>query len=237
MSRRYASFATFLLACALLAPSAASACRIPLRPEALRTVEADAVVLVQVTNVVSAEAVDGWTATAAVRGNLVGSYAKREITFTNGTIVTCHQMSKPKLGRYYVLYLKRTDQGFRFRSGYPYWFARASGDARLAALSKLLPLGAARQPTAEEDHLLDLAEPRVSVRAGISDLSDYTRIYSRDSASSVRAMLFRSRSPGRLMVDSNEELPTADSCKCSHVEVIVDLNDLWAAGELPPFNP
>lgn len=197
--------------------------------------EADAIVLVQVTDV---ELVDErWTATAAILGTLVGSHPTGQITFSHGPIVTCHQMAEPTLGRYYVLYLDNSDHDFRFLNGFPYWFARASEDVRLAALNDLLPLGAARQPTPEESRLIDFAEPRAATQTGISDLSGYTRIYARSSAGGVRAVIFRSQTPGRLMVFDHEELPTKESCGCDPITVSVDLQDLWDAGELPAFNP
>jgi hypothetical protein len=197
--------------------------------------QADAIVLVQVTNV---ELVDGtWTATAAILGTLDGSHPAGQIIFSGGPIVTCHQMGKPTSGRYYVLYLGNSDQGYQFLTGLPYWFARTIEDIRLAALDDLLPLGAARQPTPEERRLIDLAEPRAATQAGISDLSSYTRIYARTSAGWVRAMIFRSQDPQLLMVYDHEELPTKESCSCDPVTVSVDLYDLWNAGKLPPFNP
>lgn len=234
MPFRYATFAAFLIAAFHLAPSAGSACRIPLRPEALRTVEADAIVLARVTSVEPTD--DGWTATAEIRGNLVGSGPADSFTFSIGPVVSCYQMREPEPGRYYVLYLGRSEQGYQFRNGYPFWFARASEDPRLAALDELMPLGAARPPTRDESRLIDLAEPRAAAEAGISDLSGYTRIYARSSATLVRAMLFRSRTPERLVVEDHEELPTRESCDCDPISLTVNLQDLWEAGVLPPFN-
>jgi hypothetical protein len=146
-------------------------------------------------------------------------------------------MGEPTPGRYYVLYLDKSDHGFQLLNGFPYWFARRSEDVRLALLNDLLPLGAARQPTPEESRLIGLAEPRLATQTGISDLSGYTRIYARTSAGRVRAMIFRSQTPERLMVYDHEELPTKESCGCDPITASVDLQDLWDAGELPAFNP
>jgi hypothetical protein len=154
------------------------------------------------------------------------------------TIVTsCDQDWRPARDRYAILYLRRTSEGMHVHRSYPYWWAKASLDPRLARLDRLLPLGAIREPTAEEARLLDLAEARVELPPGAPDLSRYTRIYQRASASWVNVRLFRSRKPRRLIVDNKEELPTEASCRCKLIEVFLQLDDLWRAGQLPPFNP
>ena len=84
---------------------------------------------------------------------------------------------------------------------------------------------------------MNIGEPRLKLPTGISDLSRYTRVYARTSATTVTGLLLRSRTPQRLIVDSTEELPTEESCSCKLVGVTVDLDALWAAGLLPAFNP
>lgn len=219
----------------------AVACRVPPRPAALRAIEADAIVLVRVTDV----KVDGpaWRATGTSRGTLMGKAPARTFDFgslgSNGEVVisSCDQSGPPKPGRYSVLYLRRTAQGLQVHRAYPYWWARASGDPRVAKLDRLLPLGAARAPKAEESRMLDLAEARIELPPGISRLSGYTRIYGRSSPGTVSGLLIRSRQPRRLIVDDPVELPTRDSCRCRPVALRIDLSDLLAAGRLPPFNP
>lgn len=236
-----ASLAVLLILLGLFGAAEARACRIPPQPEALRSLEADAIALVLITDL----QVDGatWRATGAYRGTLMGDVPRREFSFDNGpafageVVVGCDRSWPPKLGRYGVLYLRRTGDGLRVHRVYPYWWARASRDPRLARLDRLLPLGAAREATPEETRLLDLAEPRIELPAGVSDLSRYTRVYERASPSIVTGRLLRSRTPRRLIVDSSGELPTEESCGCELIHVTVNLDDLWAAGRLPPFNP
>jgi len=136
-----------------------------------------------------------------------------------------------------VLYLRRTADGLRPYQIYPYWWARASGDRRLRRLDRLLPLGVAREATAEETRLLDLAEPRIALPPEVTNLSRYTRVYARAAPGTVTGLLLRSGPPRRLIVDGTEELPTEQSCRCTLISVRVELNDLLAAGQLPPFNP
>ena len=228
-----------LMIVSLFASAEAQACRVPPRPEALRTIEADAIVLALVTEV----EVDGanWRATAVSRGTLMGDAPHREFSFDSGPaggmVVSCNQSWLPKLGRYGILYLRRYADGLRVDQIHPYWWARASGDPRLARLDRLLPLGAAREPTAAEARLLDLAEPRVELPPGVTDLSRYTRVYLRAAPSTVTGVLLRSGRPRRLIVDTGGEMPTEASCGCPLIHVRVELADLWAAGQLPPFNP
>ncbi|HEX8217137.1 MAG TPA: hypothetical protein VF577_06710 [Allosphingosinicella sp.] len=230
-----------LIVLGLFGAAEARACRIPPRPEALRSIEADAIALVLITDLQADGAT--WRATGAYRGTLMGGVPQREFSFDAGpafageSVVSCGQSWPPKLGRYGVLYLRRTADGLRVYRIYPYWWARASRDPRLARLDRLLPLGAAREPTSEESRLLDLAEPRIKLPAGVSDLSHYTRVYERASPTIVTGRLLQSRTPRRLIVDSTGELPTEESCRCELIHVIVHLDDLWAAGQLPPFDP
>jgi hypothetical protein len=200
-------------------------------------IEADAIVLVQITQVNSAA--EAWTATASVRGNLEGRYPEREISFSqnDGLIVSCNQMREPEIGRYYVLYLQQSDQDFRFSIGYPYWFARASNDPRLVELDTLLPWGAVRRPTADELRLIEIAEPRFAALSRDLDLSGFTRIYVRRGPSSLTMMLLRAPTPERLMLNTYEERPTQESCGCELTEMTAHLDDLLAAGVLPPFDP
>lgn len=228
-------FAALLMGFMTFGASTALACRIPPRPEALRDMEAEAIVLVRV----SAVEVSGrsWSAIGVTQGILMGSGTGRELSFANRPFDSCGQMAPPRLERYWVLYLQRSDGALRVRQAYPYWWARRSGDRRLRRLDALLPLGAARDASADEARLLELVEPRVRLPAGATDLSRYTRVYARTSASGVRGTLLRSRTPRRLIVDSSEELPTEESCGCHIVHVTVDLDDLWSAGRLPSFDP
>lgn len=236
------SLAILAIALGLFAPAAAQACRIPMRPEALRGIEAEAVVLVLITD----RQVDGenWRATAVSRGTLMGRVREREFRIDNGpvfpgvVVVSCRGSWPPKLGRYGILYLQRAPGGQRVYQIYPYWWARASGDPRLARLDRLLPLGGAREPTAEEERLLDLAEPRIALPPGVTDLTRYTRVYARVAPGSVTGvLLLRSGPRRRLIVDDNSELPTEASCRCRLISVRAELDDLLAAGQLPPFNP
>lgn len=221
----------------------AEACRVAPRPSALRALQADAIVLVTVTDL----KVDGsaWRATGISRGTLMGKAPQRTFGFgslsLDGDIViisSCDDQSwQPKVGRYSVLYLRNTAEGLRVHRAYPYWWARASLDPRLAKLDRLLPLGTARAPTAEESRLLDLAEARIELPPGVPGLSGYTRIYGRSSPGTVSGLLIRSRQPRRLIVDDPAELPTPKSCRCKPVALHINLHDLAAAGRLPPFNP
>lgn len=234
-----AKVAVVLAALILSGATAAEACRIRPRPEALRRIEADAIVLALVTGLEVRGA--SWRATAVSRGVLTGRVRQRRFDFDNGSpgdvVVTCNQPWQPKLDRYQILYLQRSAGGLRVVQAYPYWWARASGDPRLARLSLLLPLGAAREPSASETRLLDLAEARIERPPGVAALNRYTRVYARVSASAVTGMLVRSRTPRRLIVDGSEELPTEQSCGCALIPVRVELEDLWRAGRLPPFDP
>lgn len=223
----------------LLVPVQTQACRVPPRPSALLNVEADAIVLALISNVGGDET--NWRATALPRGALMGKAPTRAFEYDSGPMAghvftSCDQPAKPKRDRYWVLYMQRTSDGLRVNRGYPYWWAKASGDPRLVRLDRLLPLGAARKPTATEDRLLDLAEARIT-RPDASDLSRYTRIYARASPSWVVGRLFRSQKPQRLMVDDAGEFPTEDSCGCKLINIFLQLDDLWRVGQLPPFDP
>lgn len=230
-----------LTALAALAPAGAQACRVAPRPEALQRVAADAIVLVLITSV-RTEGLH-WRATAVSRGTLMGNVRQREFSIDNGpgpddvVINSCDHSWLPKLGRYGIMYMRRTPEGLRLNRISPYWWARASGDRRLARLERLLPLGAAREPTADDNRLLDLAEPRIELPDGVTDLSRYTRVYARPGPSSVVGMLIPARRPQRLIVDGTEELPSEQSCRCRPIRIRADLDDLLAAGRLPPFNP
>ncbi len=231
--------AVLLIGLGLFGAADAQACRIPARPEALRSIEADAIALVLITD--RQVAGTSWRATGAYRGTLLGDVPHRKFSFDNGpvneVVSSCGQSWPPNLGRYGVVYLRRTADGLRVAHVYPYWWARVSGDPRLARLDRLLPLGAAREATSDETRLLDHAEPRVKLPTGPLDLTRYTRVYARASATNVIGMLLRSRRPQRLIVDGTQDLPTEESCGCKLIRVSVDLDDLWAAGLLPPFNP
>src|SRR5688572_4813480 len=73
-----ARLAAFLILL-LLGSFEALACRVPPRPEQLRNVEADAIILARIT------AVDGqgsgWSATAQPLGNLMGFVPREELTY------------------------------------------------------------------------------------------------------------------------------------------------------------
>jgi hypothetical protein len=114
-------------------------CRGRPRATALRDVEADAIVLAMITG----REGDGlsWRATAVSRGTLMGDVPQREFSFASEPGFGCDQSWPPRLDRYWVLYLRRTGDGLRVHRGYPYWWARASRDPRLALLDRLLPLG------------------------------------------------------------------------------------------------
>jgi hypothetical protein len=235
-SRAFVSCLAGLLVGGILFPSIASACRVPLRPAALRALKADAIVLVKIIDAKSSGY--DWTATATVEGRLFGPHPKPNISFGNGgTVTSCGGMGAPKPDRFYVLYLQRTAEGLKYQSGYPFWFARTSGDPRLAKLNKLKPLGLAREPTTDEQQLIDLVEPRVLTKSGMATLFGYTQVYGRSSASWISVMLIRSRSSRRLIVDDPAEFPTVESCRCRPIELLIQADDLWAAGKLPPFDP
>jgi hypothetical protein len=226
-----------LTASFLLAPTAIMACRNPPEPSALRAKEADAIVLTTITDVqpTGGKIID-WTAIATVTAQLWGKIAEREIPFEASSPGSCEGISKPRIGKFYVLYLRKHDGGFLVNPN-SFWWAWQSGDPRLAKLRELFPLGNVRHPTVAEAIILDYAERRLKLPEVRGKLSDYTRIYARSSAGSARAVLLRSRTPQRLMVDYDEEMPTRESCSCRLYEQFVDLQDLWNAGKLPPFNP
>ena len=227
--------AALLPALLLCAPMAARACRVPAAPSALQSVPADAVVLARVTSV---EGNSGrWHATARAWAVLSGALEGRDFSFSDGSHVICGGMYRPRPGRTVILYLQRAAGGMRVVDASAYWWARRSGDPRLARLNALLPLGPVRAPTRAEQGLIALAEPRITRPAGETDLSGYAIIFARSSAGSVRATRLRAARPRRLMVDDSEEMPTEAMCGCTLSEEIVDLDDLWRAGRLPPFDP
>lgn len=227
-----------LIVLLLLVPSAAMACRHPPEPHELREHPADTIVLATIKEVRPRPDSEWstWIATASVNAVLWGKADESEISFADEGPGSCQIVGKPRLGKYHVLYLQRHDRG-TYVNAMPFWWAWRSGDPRLAKLLKLFPLGPVREPTADEARVLDLAEPRVKLPAGTARLQDYTRIYTRTSPDSVRAILLRSRTPQRLMLDIDEERPTEKSCGCRVYEQFVDLGDLGEAGKLPEVEP
>ena len=222
----------------LFLPSATMACRHPPEPQDLGDDPADAIVLATIKDVraTTGKQWSSWAATATVTEPLWGRIPESEIELTDEGPGSCQIIGKPRLGKYHVLYLRRHDRGTHVNA-MPFWWAWRSGDARLAKLMKLFPLGPVREPTAEEARLLDLAEPRVKLPDAETSLAGYTRIYARSSAGSVRVAFFRSRTPQRLMLDYTEEMPTRQSCDCDLRSQHVELQDLWEAGKLPEFKP
>jgi hypothetical protein len=214
------------------AASPAMACRSPPEPHELKEQPADAILLTTAKDVRSTaeKRWSQWFATVSVDALIWGKSGEREIIVTDQGPGTCQIVGKPKPGKYYVLYLRRID-GRTYVEAMPFWWAWQSGDPRLAKLMKLFPLSNVREPTAQEANMIDLAEQRSRL------LGDYTRIYARTSAGSLRLNFFRSKTPQTLMVDYSEELPTAASCRCDLHEQHIELQDLWEAGKLPPFNP
>ena len=223
--------AALLLVTAVLAPSEAMACRDPPDPPEIKEVKADAIVLAVVTKVEpTIDKWGRWGANASWRGNVLGEVGEREFRFEDQGPGSCYNWGPPKLGNHWVLFLAMHEGGYRVFP-MPYWWAKKSGDPRVAGLRTLLPLGPVREPTFQEQRLIHLAEQRSRL------LGDYTRIYARSSAGSLRVKFFRSKTPQLLMVDLTEELPTPESCACELHEQYVELQDLWEAGKLPPFDP
>jgi hypothetical protein len=222
----------------LLLASRAMACSVPTQPWALVGIEADAIVLVQITHS-GAPAGPGrpWIATGASRGMVWGSAEAREFSFEGAPGGSCWNFGKPRLERYWLVYLKKSAGGVRVQLAAPFWWARTSEDKRLLRLDTLMPLGAARLPTREEETIIRLAEPRVKLPAGAKNLSGYTRIYAHSSSSTFRVAMFPSRNPRRLIVDSFEEWPTRESCRCALIEQMIDIQDLRDSGRIPPFDP
>lgn len=231
---RNAVLAILPIALSVLAPTAAYACRVAPQPERLQREQADAIALVQIARVGGDDA--EWHAVAAVRGSLAGTMLEDEVEYDRPLIISsCDNWPPPKPGKYYVLYLRNREGGVTVTGQYPYWWARRSGDPRLSRLDELLPLGAVRQPTPDEERLIALAEPRIKLPAGSESLDDYTKIFARTSASYVSVALLRSENPQRLMADEHESFPTEPSCKCELIEVAVSLEDFYREGKLPPF--
>ena len=236
------AFVGALLGLLILVPSEALACR-GVDPVDLKDEEADAIVLVTIKGVRQTGANQafpnwgpGWVATASVEAPILGSFAEQEIDFPQRGNGDCYQIGQPEIGRYYVLYLRKVEGGY-YPLAMPYWWVNRSGDPRVARLKKLFPIGPVRAPTPDEARMLDLAEPRVRLPHKGDRLEDYTRIYARSSAGTLRINFFRSRTPQRLIVDSDEEMPSRESCRCQLHEQFVDMQDLWTAGKLPPFDP
>jgi hypothetical protein len=179
----------------------------------------------------------GWHATASAWAVLSGAVDRRVFAFSNDSHVHCSGMMPPKPGRQVILYLRGSGREMRVVDASTYWWARRSGDPRLWRLNALLPLGAVREPTRDELRLIALTDPRVTLPRGETNLSHHTRIYTRAAAGWVVVTLVRSDSPRRLMTDTTEELPTEEICGCTLTSQTVDLDDLWNAGRLPPFEP
>lgn len=234
---RHSIVRAFLLSCTLLAPSEALACRNPPDPPEIKEEKADAIVLAVISDVQPTVGKWGkWVATASWRGKVLGEVSEREFQFEDNGPGSCYNYSKPKLGKHWVLFLRKNEGKYRVFP-MPYWWANRSGDPRVRRLSKLMPLGPVRVPTADEARILDFAEPRVRLPDGGAQLEKYTRLYARSSAGTVRIRFFRSRTPQRFMLDYDEEMPNREACGCQLHEQFVDLEDLWQAGKLPPFNP
>jgi hypothetical protein len=231
--------AILLLACGALAPGEASACRVPAPPATLRNLPADAIVLARITSVhwIGPRRERRWRATARAWALLSGAIDGPGFSFDSDSHIICGGAGTPRPGRPWIIYLQRSGDGMRVLDASAYWWSRRSGDPRVARLNELLPLGAVREPTRDEARMLDLAEPRVTLPTGQTDLSRYTRIYARSSAGTLQLLLLRAGPPRRLMVDYSEEFPTEASCRCTFVHQFVDLQDLWNAGRLPPFDP
>ena len=233
------SLASALLAILLVAPSPALACR-GIDPEDLKDDEADAIVLTTIKDVRTTGANQtfpnwgpAWVATASVEASIWGNFPDKEINIPQLHPGDCYRMGQPDIGKYYVIYLRKTDGGY-YPQAMPYWWVNRSGDPRAAKLKRIFPIGPVRAPTAEGARMLDLAEPRVRLPHAGAKLENYTRIYARSSAGTLRINFFRSRTPQRLMVDASEEMPTRESCRCQLHEQFVELDDLWKAGKLPP---
>ena len=234
---RLVSSATLLLGLNVLATSPAMACRSGPEPAELREAEADAIILVRINGVQRVgPAPDSWEATASRQAAIFGSAGLGQFKVVSAGSASC-EPGMPKVGEDWVLYLKKANDGFLVQEKWPFWWARASGDPRLRHLSNLMPLGSARKPTAEEEALLKLVEARVRLPNGTKNISNYTRVYSRDSAGIFTAKLLRSRTPQLLIADAHEMGPTRESCRCKLLAMHVDLSDLWNAGKLPPFKP
>ena len=221
-----------LLGALALSPAAAIACRSPPEPDELKDSPADTILLVTIKDVrpTAETRWSAWAATATVNDVLLGKSAEREIEIADQGPGSCQIIGKPRLGKYYVLYLHRHDRGTSV-TAMPFWWAWRSGDPRVAGLRKLFPLGPVREPTHQERNLIHLAEQRTRLHG------DYTRVYARSSAGSLRVKFFRSKTPQLLMLDYTEEMPTRESCRCDLHEQSVDLQDLWEAGKLPEFKP
>ena len=249
--RRNVSALEVIMKCALvvtvfgiltLAPSKVLACR-GLDPEDLNDDPADAIVLTTIQSVRKTGAnqtfpnwAPAWVATASVKAPLFGKFTENEVEYEERGPGDCYAMGVPRVETYWVIYLRKVKDQY-YPQAVPYWWAHRSGDPRVANLRRFLPLGPVRAPTPEETRILDLAEPRVRLPNGQAKLENYTRLYARSSAGIVRVRFFRSRTPQRFMLDHDEEMPDRKDCRCQIHEQFVDLEDLWKAGKLPPFEP
>lgn len=151
-------------------------CRFPRKAAALRDVEADAIVLTMITDLEGGGL--SWRATATSRGTLMGDVPEREFRFASEPGLGCDQLWLPRLDRYWVLYLRRTSDGLRVHRGYPYWWARASRDPRLAQLDRLLP-------------------PGVGAISGIIDTAGTIRVWVTLTGTDGREYNMRTRRDGR----------------------------------------
>lgn len=206
-----------LLALAVAVPSVASACRVPFRPESIRGMSADAIVLVQITAVEGTDR--NWRAVATPRRTLVGPTIDDPLIYQVPPVaVDCDDWSRPNLGRYYILFLDRLETSITVNRQYQYWWARQSGDPRLAGMNEELPLGPVRQPTAEEVPLIDLVDKWLIEEFPAVDLSRHTRIYTRLLD---RVAWLPADEPQQLMIEDAEELPTPESCRCEVMQTFV----------------
>ena len=229
---RSAFFAALLASVNVLASSDAYACRSGPEPSELRDVRADAIVLAQIRNVAfNAEPRwRRWVATAAKLRPVLGTPAQMDFTFDDSGPGSCGP-GQPSVDEYWVLYLKKEGKDFRVVEAWPFWWARASEDPRLSRLNTALPLGIVRPPSPSESKILDVVEKEVRLPNGATDVSNYTRVYSRASESWLRVELLRSRTPRVLVADISEEGPTTKSCGCKLETVVVDVKDLRGWGK------
>ena len=235
-------FAPLVVAVDLALASQALACRSPPEPSELVGVEADAIILAQITNVEANTEPRWrqWVATATKTRNVFGSPAQDEFRFADTGPGSCGP-GRPSLGAHWILYLKKEGRAFRVREAWPFWWARSSMDSRLQRLSAMLPLGLVRAPTAEESTTLDAAERMMyeamqgkepakrekfaHVPSEVTDLSRYTRVYSRSSARLLSVEMFRSKTAQRLVSDIREQGPTEASCKCKLYHGVIDFDE------------
>jgi len=222
----------------LIPASYVLACRAPGQPSDLAKMKTDAILLVQVTRVEEhADQHIRWSGAASLRGVVWGAAGAKEYVLAGSAPGMCWGLSMPKRDRYLVLYLSKSADGTQNYRAVPFWFARMSMDMRLAKLDELMPLGAARSLTVDEERLIGRVEPRVRPPIGGADLSKYTRIYARSSPASLRVAILPSSKPQRLIVDDVEEWPTEASCRCKFTQQTIDIQDLRSAGMPSDFDP